>query len=173
MESDIQAASGNWNVLTICSLFVLSTVFYFLRSANGTKLPTINDKGLFEFSDKRIKQNFVLNGRRLLVEGLKKFNGKPFRILTDFGPTTVLSPEYAQEIRNDGNLNHAQFVAKVGWHPYVGIPYFINHLHIQLVHATYPGIEGFYEFAFGGDILQDVIKLKLTQALGMLHNSKL
>ena len=43
----------------------------------------------------------------------------------------------------------------------------------QSVHATYPGLEGFYEFAFGGDIVQDVIKLKLTQALGTVHPYKL
>lgn len=30
-------------------------------------------------------------------------------------------------------------------------------------------MEGFHEFAFGNDIVQDCIRLKLTQALGRLN----
>lgn len=88
-------------------------LFYALRASNGSKLPIINDKRLFEFSDKRTKENFALNGHRLLREGLKKFNGKPFKVLTDFGYTTVLPPEYANEVRNIDNLDHVKSQAKV------------------------------------------------------------
>ena len=94
-------------------IFLGFILFTLLRGSSGSQLPIINNKGRFEFSDKRIKQNFVLNGRRLLLEGLNKFNGKPFRMLTDFGPAIILPPEYAHEIRNIASLNHAQAIAKV------------------------------------------------------------
>jgi len=97
----------------IACLFLGSILFILLRSSGRSQLPTINNKGRFEFSNKRIKKNFVLNGRRLLLEGLKKFNGKPFRMLTDFGPAIILPPEYANELRNIESLNHARAIAKV------------------------------------------------------------
>jgi len=93
-----------------------------------------------------MKEDFRVNGREWLKRGLKKFGGKPFRTLTDFGPITILPIEYAQEIRNHEDLIHTRAVAK-------------------MVHAEYPGIEGFYEFAFGGGVIQDCVKLKLTQLL--------
>jgi hypothetical protein len=104
-----QAQSLVWLFLSL----VPFALFYALRSSNGSKLPIINDKRLFEFSDKRTKQNFVLNGRRLLREGLKTFGGKPFKILTDFGYATILPPEYANEVRSIDSLSHVRAIAKV------------------------------------------------------------
>jgi len=92
---------------------VLFTIFRLLESPKGSKLPTINDRGLLELTDKRVKQNFVLNGGQLLREGLEKFNGRPFKILTDRGPTIILSPQYTEEIRNNASLSHAKAIAKV------------------------------------------------------------
>jgi hypothetical protein len=86
-----------------------------LKDWNASKLPTINNKRRFEFSDQRVKQSFVLNARKLLRQGLEKFGGKPFRMLTDHGPTIILSPEYAEEIRNIPELNHVQAIAKVNF----------------------------------------------------------
>ena len=37
-----------------------------------------------------------------------------------------------------------------------------------MVNAHYPGMEAMHEFAYGKDIVQDAIRLKLTQALGGL-----
>jgi hypothetical protein len=98
-----------WLFLSLVSF----AFFYTLRSSNGSKLPIINDKRLFEFSDKPTKQNFVLNGRRLLREGLKTFGGKPFKILTDFGYATILPPKYADEVRSIDSLSHVRAIAKV------------------------------------------------------------
>ncbi|KAJ5605308.1 hypothetical protein N7510_010462 [Penicillium lagena] len=115
--------------------------------------PTINDRKAFEFSDERAKRNFVINGRRLLREGLAKYGGKPFRILTDSGYTVILSPAFAQETRNLSDVSHVKAIAK-------------------MVNAQYPGMEAFREFAFRDDLIQDVVRLKLTQMLGMLPISK-
>lgn len=112
----VQSPSAHWH-FTIVAVFLGSILFsllYILKGSSERKIPTINDKRAFEFSNERIKKNFALNGRQLLQEGLRKFSGKPFRILTDSGPIIILSPEYVHELRNDGNLNHAQAIAKVG-----------------------------------------------------------
>lgn len=93
--------------------FVPIAIFYALRASKGSKLPVLNDKNLFELSDKRTKQNFVLNGRRILRDGLKKFGDKPFKVLTDFGYATILPPKYANEVRNIESLSHARAIAKV------------------------------------------------------------
>lgn len=37
-----------------------------------------------------------------------------------------------------------------------------------MVNAHYPGLEAFYEFAHGDGIVQDAVRVKLTQALGGL-----
>lgn len=107
---------GDWSLwaLTYSILAVIPfTLFYLLQASGGSNLPTLNSKRAFEFSDKRVKRNFRVNGRQLLREGLEKFNGQPFRILTDHGPTIILPPSYAQEIRNLGDLNHVKAIAKV------------------------------------------------------------
>jgi hypothetical protein len=114
---DFQVLFDHWYLhVPIC--FLVSLIFlilvHHLQDSQGSKLPTINGKGFFELSDKRMKQNYVLNGRRLLREGLERFGGRPFRILTDHGPTTILSPDYAHEIRNNEGLDHVKAIAKVG-----------------------------------------------------------
>ncbi|EXJ89073.1 hypothetical protein A1O3_02137 [Capronia epimyces CBS 606.96] len=154
---DLQTLVARWaspKVLVGLVASVLLVIFFYQGRDPSlySRLPTMNDKGFLEFSNSRVKRNFVINGRRLLREGLKKFPGRPFRILTDSGPFIILPPEYANEVRNISSLNHAQAIAK-----------FVN--------ARYPGMEAFYEFAFGGDIVQDVIKSKLTQALGRVTES--
>jgi hypothetical protein len=113
MDTKVLPLFGRWGIQSVACLFLGFILITLLRGSSGSSLPTINDKGRFEFSDKRIKKNFVFNGRRLLLEGLKKFKGKPFRMLTDFGPAIILPPDYAQEIRNIESLNHAQAIAKV------------------------------------------------------------
>ncbi|KAK1762684.1 cytochrome P450 [Phialemonium atrogriseum] len=143
---------GHWSLwaLTYSILAVIPfTLFYLLQASGGSKLPTLNSKRAFEFFDKRVKRNFRVNGRQLLREGLEKFNGQPFRILTDHGPTIILPPSYAQEIRNLGDLNHVKAIAK-------------------FVHPEYPGFEAFHEFAYGDDIIQDVVRSKVTQCLGTI-----
>ncbi|KAL6231982.1 hypothetical protein BDW75DRAFT_233165 [Aspergillus navahoensis] len=128
------------------ALILLALTSFLFRRADNSHIPIINGKGRLEFSSKRIKDDFVVNGRRLLREGLERWGGKPFRVFTDFGPLVILAPEYAHELRIHENLNHVKAIAKI-------------------VNADYPGLEAFQEFAFGDNIVQDVIIYKLTHAV--------
>ncbi|KAH6655942.1 cytochrome P450 [Truncatella angustata] len=129
--------------------FIFLVVFFYRNDPTRALYPTLNDRGPFEFSDVRSKKNFVLRGRQLLREGLDKFGGRPFRILTDHGPTVILPPSYIQELRNLDNLSHVRAIA-------------------QIVDAKAPGFEAFYELAYGGNIIQDVVKAKITPALNFV-----
>lgn len=92
---------------------IFLVIFFNRRDPTRGLYPTLNDKRPFEFSDARVKRNFIVTGRQLLREGLNKFNGKPFRIITDHGPTVILPPSYIQELRNLDNLSHVRAIAEV------------------------------------------------------------
>jgi hypothetical protein len=94
--------------------FVLFTTLATLFATRRREsFPTLNDKNFLEFSDKRVKTNFVINGRKLLRDGLKRFKNQPFRVLTDHGPTLIFPPCFAQELRNMENLSHVKAVGSV------------------------------------------------------------
>lgn len=70
-----------------------------------------------------------------------------FRIITENGEKTILSPKYAPEIRSHPALNFGLSVA-------------------DEFHSTLPGFEPFAEGTSVESILQDAIRTKLTQSLG-------
>lgn len=72
-----------------------------------------------------------------------------FRILTDNGYKLVLSPKYANEIRSHEDLNFVKAA-------------------VDRFHAEIPGFEVFKQATRADDILQDAIRTKMTQSLGML-----
>ncbi|KAM3455212.1 hypothetical protein NHJ6243_008618 [Beauveria neobassiana] len=81
---------------------VIAVVF---RLSTASKLPIINPKGTFEFSDHRIKANFQQNAAKLLREWFSKNPSKPVVINGDLGPMTILPPSMIDEIRNDPRLS--------------------------------------------------------------------
>ncbi|RYP11131.1 hypothetical protein DL765_007880 [Monosporascus sp. GIB2] len=78
------------------------------------QLPLINGLGPFESSQKA-KQNFLFNAQGLLEDGFKK-STKAFRVETDNAEVVVLSPDCANEIRNDNRFSFTHLLAKVEWH---------------------------------------------------------
>ncbi|KAF2186179.1 cytochrome P450 [Zopfia rhizophila CBS 207.26] len=127
----------------MCLLFLIA---YSLQDAGCTNFPIINEKRLLEFSDSRVKNEFVIHGRRMFETAVRSIPGRPFRIFSDSGLMTVLPPEYANEIRNDNRLSFGRHVAK-------------------LMMAQYPGFEGFRDGGHDLHVSLDVIKSKLTQNL--------
>ena len=78
---------------------------------------------------------------------MKLAQAPTFRILTETGYKIVLSPSYAQEIRNLETLSFGRFTAKE-------------------FHAHVHGFEPFAQAAMQDQIFQDAIRTKLTQSLG-------
>lgn len=107
-----------WALAVSClSATILLRMLSYPTDPTRRMYPTLNDRRPFELSDARVKKNFIVKGRQLLREGIDKFKGKPFRILTDHGPTLIFPPSYTQELRNLDGLSHVRAIAQVECNP--------------------------------------------------------
>ena len=104
-------------LLTTGLLFFVLVVWLAIHKSED--YPLVNPRGAFEFTQGKVKQDFVRNGLQLLLKGLEKYNGRPFRVMTDHGIMTVLHPKYTHELRNIPELNHAKAIAKVSYSVHV------------------------------------------------------
>ncbi|KAJ4154107.1 hypothetical protein LMH87_010570 [Akanthomyces muscarius] len=121
---------------------VIAVVF---RISTASKLPTLNPKGTFEISDRRIKANFQKNAATLLRDWFAKNPNKPVVINGDMGPMTILPPNMANEIRNDPRLGFMEVTMEA----------FHSHLH------------GFEPFTLGQSdhLIQNIVRKDLTKQL--------
>lgn len=102
---------GDLIIVVLGATIIISAVLLGIHQHG--QYPLINPRGTFEFTQGRVKQHFVRNGRQLLEKGIAKYHGRPFRIMTDHGMMTVVHPKYTEELRNIPELNHARAIAKV------------------------------------------------------------
>ncbi|PKY01127.1 cytochrome P450 [Aspergillus campestris IBT 28561] len=128
----------------LAGVLLLSTLVLLLAPSYGSRLPLVNGKKRFEFQSTNAKRRFVQNAQNLIQAGLAKASA--FRIITENGEKTVLSPKYAPELRSHHALNFGLSVA-------------------EEFHSTLPGFEPFAEGTSVESILQDAIRTKLTQSL--------
>lgn len=89
---------------------VIAIVF---RVSTAATLTTLNPKGAFDFSSRKVKANFQKEGSQLLRDWFAKNPSKPVLIYGDMGPLTILPPTMANEIRNDPRLDFFQVVQEV------------------------------------------------------------
>lgn len=90
---------------------VLSSSFGGPKAAG---LPIVDQGQWWDVFNLQPKFNFYLDGRRGLENAYQRACGKPFRMLGIGALVTILPPEYADEIRNDKNLDFSKVVSKVG-----------------------------------------------------------
>ncbi|KKZ60376.1 hypothetical protein EMCG_04891 [[Emmonsia] crescens] len=83
----------------------LTLVFFYTLQRRKTNVPLINPRRRFEFSDYRIKQEFVHNAIPMVEKGFAATGNKPFRVLADNGEITVLPPDVANEIKSDDRMS--------------------------------------------------------------------
>lgn len=109
----VVASVRDWYLpLAVCAL-VGALVVVTVNQFRSGEFPSINDKQPFEYSDARVKQNYSKHAHELLLEGLNKYPGKPFRMIADYGYVLIFPPEYAQELRNIEALSHVTAIAQV------------------------------------------------------------
>ncbi|KAI1076359.1 cytochrome P450 [Whalleya microplaca] len=95
------------------------------------------------------KNTWLWQGRKAIAEGLQKFSG-PFQIITGTGPKIILPNHYADEIRNNPSLNFNKALSK---------DFMVN----------YPGFEPHLLGLRDGDsLIQDTVRVKLTQSLNLV-----
>ncbi|RYP66018.1 hypothetical protein DL771_007999 [Monosporascus sp. 5C6A] len=94
------------------------------------------------------RKTWLFNGRKALAEGVQRFAG-PFQVVTGTGPKIVLPNRYADEIRNHPSLSFNKAFAK---------DFFVN----------YPGFEPHRQGLTGDGLIQEMIRVKLTQSLNLV-----
>ncbi|KAF2129172.1 cytochrome P450 [Dothidotthia symphoricarpi CBS 119687] len=104
-------------------------------------LPLVNEPGFLSLFSLKAKWKFIHASKDLVEEGQKLYPNKPFRLITDWGKVLMLTPKYAQEIRNDPHLS---FTKAIYYDGHANIPGFetvklISHPHslIQIVARKY------------------------------------
>ncbi|KAK6216114.1 hypothetical protein LQW54_003890 [Pestalotiopsis sp. IQ-011] len=90
------------------------------------------------------KKSWLFNGRQLVDGGLKK-------VMSGTGPKIVLPNRFADELRNNPHLNFNKAFSK---------DFFTN----------YPGFELLAQGMKDDTLIQETVRVKLTQSLGLVTN---
>ncbi|KAL4790515.1 cytochrome P450 [Aspergillus venezuelensis] len=143
-QSEILSPASSGPV-AVLGLLLLGSVYYLLR--NSLSHPVVNGKQRWEFGNTQVKEQFFANAKSLIEEGLAKWPA--FNIATENGYRLVLGPKYIPEIRSHEALDFNKAIAND-------------------FHANVHGFEPFLEGLKGDNIVQDAVRMKLTQSLGQV-----
>ena len=91
----------------------LAVLAVFLRFIQAPKVPILNPKGPFELTDSRPKKDYVAGALGMLRGWFTAHPDKPVRMITDFGPLTILPPHLTNEIRNKEQLSFSRWTWRV------------------------------------------------------------
>lgn len=86
---------------------------YIMKTSRVHEIATLNPKKRWEFSNSRRRAEFMKYSKDLLTQGRKKFWHQPYKLYTDWGEVTVLSPECAEELRSDSRMEILPIVKDV------------------------------------------------------------
>ncbi|GKT50856.1 cytochrome P450 monooygenase 2 [Colletotrichum spaethianum] len=146
LESSFFNTMDVWTSLClgIILISILTTLPHMRKPSR--KLPHINPRSTFDIFGRSQKLDFLFNARKILEKGRKKFPSQPYRLMTDVGETVVVPPEFVHDIRNEPGLSFLEA--------------FANNFHPHL-----PGFEGFASGSRPDELLQTVIKKRITKLL--------
>ncbi|KAI0536033.1 cytochrome P450 [Xylaria digitata] len=132
------------SVQVIGATILLSIIYsFFTKNGPWPAFPLISVRGLGP------RKSWMHHGQEVLDEGFKKTNGRPFQVMTGTGPKIILPNKYADEIRNLPELNFPKAFSS---------DFFVN----------YPGFEAHRQGLTHDFLLRDMVRLKLTQSLGLV-----
>jgi hypothetical protein len=94
------------------------------------------------------RNDYLSNGRALLEEGSKKLSSC-FQVQTGTNWKIVVPNRFAQELKNNRDLS-------------------FNEAHTRDSFTRYPGLEPFKEILENDTFIQEVVRKKLTQSLGLI-----
>ncbi|KAI9045989.1 cytochrome P450 [Aspergillus affinis] len=146
----LDSATANVLVVVVGIIFIL--VQARSRKLNPSGLPVFNDRKWFEFGYDKAKKRYIADPESLIRSGLKKVRIAVFTQsmlalmpeLENTGFRLILSPKYADMIRNDDRLDLGQFL---GSDFLTGIP----------------GFEPLSNIALESKIIQTTTKTKITR----------
>ncbi|KAG5655316.1 hypothetical protein KAF25_010468 [Fusarium avenaceum] len=101
-----------WNIglvpVTFLALVLVLSLGLFAPKSN---IPLVNPPAWWELRWKK-QLGFVEDGMKIILEGRKKYAGRPFRVITTLGECIVLPPSSVDSIRKNADLNFRKAVAK-------------------------------------------------------------
>ncbi|KAI0885396.1 cytochrome P450 [Annulohypoxylon maeteangense] len=131
------------SIQVIAATIVLGIVYSLVTAERPfTGFPVVS------FDGKSPAESWMFHGKETLEEGLRRFSG-PFQVITGTGPKIVLPNKFADDIRSHPSLDFNRAFAKD-----------------FLVH--YPGFDGFRVGLSGDELIQETVRVKLTQSLGLI-----
>ncbi|KAF4468394.1 cytochrome P450 monooxygenase [Fusarium albosuccineum] len=105
-----------------------------------------------ELTPTRSVGEFVTSGKSMLDKAVNRFGSQPFRVWTEIGLITVLRPHHGDEIRNDRRFNFLEQLA-------------------EMFPTSLPGFEPYKEAVSDAQLVQNLVKLKITRSLAKMTPS--
>ncbi|KAK8088499.1 cytochrome P450 [Apiospora hydei] len=146
--SDLQFASIVPDGLPLSLVGVVATVVIGIIYSILTKERPFAGFPLAAIQGQSPKKSWLFHGPQTLAEALAKYSG-PFQVMTGTGPKIVLPNRFADEIRNNPSLNFQKAFLKDFFTEYEGSP---------------PHRQGLN----GDNMIQETVRVKLTQSLGLV-----
>ncbi|KAE8423996.1 cytochrome P450 [Aspergillus pseudocaelatus] len=141
----LEGVLSNNSVTLLITVTVAAIALYF--SPSKSNLPLVNDKKPWEFRFTNARKRFLADAHTLIRAGLAK--APAFRIVTELGKRVVLDAKYANELRSHDSLSFGLHTAND-------------------FHAYITGFEPFKQGSNDDEIVQNAVRMKLTQSLGSL-----
>ncbi|KAJ3521535.1 hypothetical protein NM208_g13247 [Fusarium decemcellulare] len=129
------------NTLFFC--FLAWAVIYSSKPRYYSGFPIVSGEGKGTPATKWFMQGYLM-----VLRGLKSVSG-PFQVMTGTGPVVVLPNSFAHEVRNNPHLS-------------------FNRYFDQDFFVKYPGFEAYRTGYQDGTFIQEVVRTKLTQSLGLV-----
>lgn len=147
LKQYLQSGDGYPVALVTCTFtsLLLIWAFLFITPKHGyvSKFPVIEptQKG-------QLNASFSAQGMDMIARGLRTLPGL-FQVMTGTGPVVVLPNRFANEVRNNKSLSFNRYFDK---------DFFVN----------YPGFEAYRTGYMDDTFIQEVVRVKLTQSLGLV-----
>lgn len=135
----------------IACVYVLARIYSILsheRPWPDFPVATLDDLGP--------KQSWQKDAKKLVEHGLRKYEGRPFQIITGTGPRIVFPHQYADEFKSHPALSFSKAVSPEFFPGYPGF----QGVTVQ-THST-NGKD------IAGSLLLDTVRVRLTQSLGLV-----
>ncbi|KAH6884504.1 cytochrome P450 [Thelonectria olida] len=147
MIQDIQLGEANTSSLIIkfvaFGLLAWATFFFSVQPRYYPNFPVISSE-----AKGTPATTWFMEGYQIVLKGLRACSG-PFQVMTGTGPVVVLPNRFAHEVRNNPHLSFNRYFDK---------DFFVR----------YPGFEAYRTGYQDGTFIQEVVRTKLTQSLGLV-----
>lgn len=131
-------------LVTLGAIYFVYSTLTAQRPWPGIPVASLPEEGLGP------RRSWVKQGKKTVLKGLDTYDG-PFQVLTGTGPKVILPNRFADELKAHPDLDFNKAIT----------PDFFTNL---------PGFEAFKLGTEDGNFLPEVVRIKLTQSLGLITN---